>query len=279
MRELNPQIIIDAIAALCIDACRNLSDEMLAALHTACETESRPPAAERLDQLLENARLASEQQLPLCQDTGFTVVFVEQGRDCFISTLPDDPNATLTDAIQEGVRRGYKDGLLRKSIVCDPLRNRINTGDNTPAVVHHAWTPGDKLKLTVMAKGGGCENRSAFTMLKPTADPQEVEDYIFTVARNAGADACPPLVVGVGLGGTFEKCCILSKYALLRPLQQRHPEPFYADMETRLFTRLNQTGAGPAGLGGDTTVLAVAIETHPCHIASLPVAVNIECHS
>jgi len=279
MREISYKQVVAAVSQLCIDACYDLDDEMIAALTQARAVESHPPAAEILEQLLANARLAAEQHIPLCQDTGFAVVFVEQGRDCYIGPSANHPEATLDDAINQGVSLGYDKGLLRKSIVAEPLNDRANTKANTPAVIHHQPAPGDQLKLTVMAKGGGCENRSAFTMLKPTAAVEEVTDFVIETVRNAGADACPPLIVGIGIGGTFEKCCMLSKRALLRRLDSHHPDPFYAELERLLHQQINALGIGPAGLGGDTTALAVLIETYPCHIASLPLAVNIECHS
>jgi fumarate hydratase subunit alpha len=185
----------------------------------------------------------------------------------------------LTEAINEGVRAGYEAGYLRKSIVADPLNQRQNTGTNTPAIIHLAIVPGDTLKLTVMAKGGGCENKSQFRMFRPTAERQQVIDWVAGVVREAAADACPPFVVGVGIGGNFEHSCLLSKRALLRGLDEPNADPFYAQMEQDLLARINALGLGPQGLGGDTTALAVLIETAPCHIASLPVAVNIECHS
>jgi len=207
------------------------------------------------------------------------VVFVEQGLRGMGPPPPRQPDATLEDAIQEGVRIGYEQGLLRKSIVADPLNQRVNTKTNTPAVIHYRIVPGEQLKITVMAKGGGCENRSAFTMLKPTAGVEAVKDFVVATVKNAGADACPPFVGGVGIGGTFEKCCQLSKYALIRDLNRPHPDSYYARLERDLLLRINALGIGPAGLGGDSTALAVLIEVFPCHIASLPVAVNIECHS
>ena len=279
MRHISHQQIIDAISQACVDACYDLSDEMVAALERASKAESDPGAAERLQQLLDNARIARNDRIPLCQDTGFAVVFVEQGNRCCVTPPADAPDNTLDDAINNGVQLGYEQGLLRKSIVSEPLRTRSNTKTNTPAVIHHRWQPGDQLKLTVLAKGGGCENRSAFTMLKPTAGPEAVKQFTVDTALTAGADACPPFVIGVGIGGTFERCCELSKRALLRSLNSRHDDTFYADLERETLSAINALGIGPGGLGGDTTALAVLIETYPCHIASLPVAVNIECHS
>ena len=279
MREVKYDQVVSAIKSLCVSACYELSEEMVRALDQARATERDAAASERLGQLLENAQLAQAEQIPLCQDTGFAVVFVEQGNQCWVSPPDDCPDATLDDAINEGVRLGYEAGLLRKSIVAEPVRERINTKTNTPAVVHHRWVAGESLRLTVMAKGGGCENRSVLAMLKPTAGAEAVKDFIVEAAAKAGADACPPFVIGVGIGGTFEKCCELSKWALCRPLASANADPYYAAMEAEVLDRINALGIGPAGLGGDTTALAVLIETYPCHIASLPVAVNIECHS
>jgi len=212
----------------------------------------------------------------LCQDTGLTVVFVEQGAEVAVKA---DAGKTLFDAVNAGVKAGYENGFLRKSVVAEPLNNRRNTGSNTPAVIHLTIVPGNKLKITVMAKGGGCENKSQFKMFRPTAAKEEIINWIVSVAKQAGADACPPFIVGVGIGGNFELSCLLSKKALLRKLNQANSDKFYAKFEKELLSRINTLGLGPQGLGGDTTALAVLIETAPCHIASLPVAVNIECHS
>jgi len=208
-----------------------------------------------------------------------TVVFVDQGHRAVIGEQQDNPDAGLIDAINAGVAEGYKEGFLRASIVSDPVNRRSNTGTNTPAIVHHTWVPGERLKLTVMLKGAGSENRSRFTMLTAAQGQNGVEQFVLDVVRSAGADACPPFVVGVGIGGNFELACLLAKKSLVRPLDSAHHDTFYAQMERRLLTRINDLGIGPQGMGGRTTALAVSIETHPCHIASLPVAVNIECHS
>lgn len=279
MREIAYETIVEAVAGACIEACLTLSEEMVSALERALGTERDAGARERLEQLLDNGRCAREERLPLCQDTGVAVVFVQQGRDCHVTGSTNDHGGTLTDAINDGVARGYKDGYLRSSVVRDPLYGRVNTGTNTPAIVHHRWVPGEQLSLTVMAKGGGCENRSGMRLFKPTDGVDAVEAYVAEMAIGAGADACPPLIVGVGIGGTFERCCELAKRALLRRLGSRHELADYAAMEARLMERINASGVGPGGLGGDTTCLGVFIETHPCHIASLPVGVNIECHS
>ncbi|NLH41602.1 MAG: fumarate hydratase [Planctomycetes bacterium] len=278
MRTIEFEHIAEAVRSLCVAACHELPADVLAALEHAAQNESNPRARRVLDQLVENARIASRDMIPLCQDTGLAIVFVEQGGE--VAVAPAGPGRqTLLEAINEGVRAGYESGYLRKSVVGDPLNGRKNTGTNTPAIVHLSFVPGDKLTLTLMAKGGGCENKSQFRMFRPTADPRQIADWIVDVVRQAGADACPPFVVGVGIGGNFETCCLLSKKALLRNLGSRHADAFYAKMEQELLATINALGIGPQGLGGDTTALGVLIETGPCHIASLPVAVNIECHS
>lgn len=274
MRYIKFEKIAETVESLCIAACHDLPDDVLAALQKAARKESTPKAATVLKQLIENARIAAEEKIPLCQDTGLAVVFVEHGADVAVKG-----EATVFDAINMGVKSGYEKGHLRKSVVADPLNKRTNTGSNTPAIIHHAIVPGDKLKLTVMAKGGGCENKSQFRMFRPTAERNEIIDWIVDVVRAAGADACPPFVVGIGIGGDFELSCLLSKKALLRDLGQPNSDEFYAELEADLLGRINSLGLGPQGLGGDTTALAVLVETAPCHIASLPVAVNIECHS
>lgn len=278
VRTIEFEKIAEAVRSLCIAACHELPADMLAVLERAAETESNPRARRVLDQLVENARIASRDSIPLCQDTGLAIVFVEQGSEVAVAPAGLG-RQTLGDAINEGVRTGYETGYLRKSVVADPLNARKNTGTNTPAIVHLSLVSGDKLTLTLMAKGGGCENKSQFRMFRPTADPRQIEDWIVDVVRQAGADACPPFVVGVGIGGNFETCCLLSKKSLLRRLDAPHTDAYYAQMERDLLSRINASGIGPQGLGGDTTALGVLIETAPCHIASLPVAVNIECHS
>ncbi len=274
MRIIESRQVASAVESLCIAACHELPEDVLQALERAAEKESHPGAAKILRRLLENARVAGQDMSPLCQDTGLAVIFVEQGADVVVTGA-----GTLVDAINEGVAAGYEKGYLRKSIVADPLHRRLNTGTNTPAVIHLSIVPGDKLTLILMAKGGGCENKSQFRMFRPTADKEQIIDWIVEMVRQAGADACPPFIVGVGLGGDFELSCLLSKKALLRKLTSPNVDPFYAEMERELLARINALGLGPQGLGGDTTALAVLIETAPCHIASLPAAVNIECHS
>jgi fumarate hydratase subunit alpha len=279
VRAIEFEQISKTVESLCIAACYELPEDVRQALEHAAETESHPGAARILAQLIDNADIAARDRIPLCQDTGLTIVFVEQGAEVTITAANHTNPVTVVDAINEGVRAGYEKGYLRTSVVGDPLNGRVNTETNTPAVIHHTVVPGDTLKITVMAKGGGCENKSQFRMFLPTAEPADVTAWIVHVVKEAGANACPPFVVGVGIGGSFELSCLLSKRALLRPLTETNPDAFYAQMEGELLARVNALGVGPQGLGGDTTALSVQIETAPCHIASLPVAVNIECHS
>lgn len=279
MRTFQYIQIVECVQRLCVDGAYNLPQDVLDALTAAQMRETNERAKHILSQLIENARIAKADRIPLCQDTGLTVVFIEQGANTVISPPPEKPTATIFDAVQEGVAAGYEKGLLRKSVVAEPLNERKNTQTNTPAMIHHSVVPGAGIKISVMAKGGGCENKSQFKMFNPTESKQVVMDWVVEVVKNAGANACPPFVVGVGLGGNFEVACILSKKSLLREMNAQNADPFYAQMENDLLTAINATGVGPQGLGGDTTSLKVCIETAPCHIASLPVAVNIECHS
>ncbi len=276
MRYIEFEKIVDTVERLCIEAGHELPSDVLAALKEASRKESNPAAAKILNQLIENAGQAAGEKIPLCQDTGLAVVFVEQGCEVFVKT---DEGRTLSDAINAGIAAGYKNGFLRNSVIADPLKARKNTGSNTPAVIHYSVVSGDKLKIAVITKGAGCENKSQFKMFNPTAGREEIIEWIVDVVKHAGADACPPLIVGVGIGGNFELSCLLSKKALLRNLQQKNNDNFYAKLEDDLLSWINALGLGPQGLGGDTTALACLIETAPCHIASLPVAVNIECHS
>jgi fumarate hydratase subunit alpha len=276
VRYIEFEKIVDTIESLCIAAGYELPSDVLAALEDAAQKETNPTAAKILNQLIENARQAADEKIPLCQDTGLAVVFVEQGCEVFVKA---DGGKTLYDAINTGVAAGYRNGFLRSSVVAEPLNKRKNTGSNTPAVIYHSVVPGDKLKITVITKGAGCENKSQFKMFNPTAGREEIIGWIVDVVKQAGADACPPLIIGVGIGGNFELSCLLSKKALLRNLRQRNSDEFYAKLEEDLLSRINSLGLGPQGLGGDTTALACLIETAPCHIGSLPVAVNIECHS
>ncbi len=279
MRRIEYQTIVNAVRDLCISAAHRLPSDVVSAIERAVRTETDTRAKHMLELLLKNADVADKEMYPLCQDTGVTVVFVEQGNEVFVSAPPEDPQAGIIEAINEGVKAGYQDGYLRKSIVDDPVKERKNTGTNTPAVVHHSFVRGDRLKISVMLKGGGCENRSQVKMLTPAEGEAGVQNFIVDVVRKAGADACPPFVIGVGIGGNFEVSCLLAKKALLRPLDTPNIQPYYANLEKSLLEKINDLGIGPQGMGGRTTALAVLIETLPCHIASLPVAVNVECHS
>ena len=279
MRYIEFEKITETVESLCISACYELPEDVLSALGRAARKESDPKAVRILNQLFENARIAKDERIPLCQDTGLAVVFVEQGCRVAVKAPSGDGQATLFDAVNSGVAAGFQKGHLRKSVVTDPLNKRTNTGSNTPAIIHHTIVPGDKLKLTVMTKGGGCENKSRFRMFRPTAEKGLIIDWIVDVVGSAGADACPPFIVGVGIGGDFELSCLLSKKALCRNLNEKNSDEFYAELEADLLSKINALGIGPQGLGGDTTALAVLVETAACHIASLPVAVNIECHS
>ncbi|RKY25281.1 MAG: fumarate hydratase [Planctomycetota bacterium] len=276
MRYIEFEKVVETVKSLCITAAYELPDDVLAALKKARRKESEPAAAKILEQLIENARIAEDEKIPLCQDTGLAVVFVEQGCEAAVKA---EAGKTLFDAINAGVKAGYDKGYLRKSVVAEPMNERSNTGSNTPAIIHHSIVPGDKVKLSVMTKGGGCENKSRFKMFKPTAQREEIIDWVVDVVRYAGADACPPFIVGVGIGGNFELSCLLSKKALLRNLDKKNSDEFYAKLEEDMLSKINALGLGPQGLGGDTTALACLVETAPCHIASLPAAVNIECHS
>jgi len=276
VRYIEFEKVAEVVESLCIAAAYELPTDVLAALEQAARRETNPTAARILSQLVENARIAKGEKIPLCQDTGLAVVFVEQGADAAVKA---QGGKTLVDAINAGVAAGYEKGYLRKSVVAEPLNERKNTGTNAHAIIHHTVVAGDKLKIAVMAKGGGCENKSAVAMFRPTAERAEIIDWVVGVVKTAGADACPPFIVGVGIGGDFELSCLLSKKALLRNLGEQNCNKFYADLESELLLAINALGIGPQGLGGDTTALAVRVETAPCHIASLPVAVNIECHS
>ncbi len=262
--------ITETVKRLCIEANYYLGNDCVSSLDSALKAEKSSLAKEIISQMIENLKVARSDNLPICQDTGITIVFVEIGQDVEIS------GGNITDAINEGVRQGYKEGYLRTSVVRDPLR-RENTMDNTPAVIHYEIVPGDKLKITVVPKGAGSENMSQLRMLKPHAGIDKIEEFVINTVKSAGPNPCPPVIVGVGIGGTFEKSAILSKKALLRPVGSRNSDPFYADLEKRLLDKINSLGIGPMGIGGSTTCLDVFIETYPCHIASLPVSVNIQC--
>ncbi len=270
MREIDASKITDAVKEMCIEANHYLTEDMKKALNNAAEEERSPLGKQVLCQLQDNLRIAAEDMIPICQDTGMAVMFVEIGQDVHVS-------GSLKDAINEGVRLGYTEGYLRKSVVRDPL-DRVNTGDNTPAVIHYDIVQGDGLKLTLAPKGFGSENMSRVFMLKPADGEEGVKEAILTAVKDAGPNACPPMVVGVGIGGTFEKCALLAKKALTRSADSHSDIKWVADMESELLDKINKTGIGPGGLGGSTTALAVNIETYPTHIAGLPVAVNICCH-
>lgn len=279
MRYIDYEKVVETVKGLCISAAYELGQDVLAVLKDALNKESNKGAREILEALIENAEFAKVEEVPLCQDTGLAVVFVEQGGKVTMKPPADKADVTIIDAINAGVEAGYKDGYLRKSVVEKPLGQRKNTGTNTPAIIHYTVVSGDKLKIAVLAKGGGSENKCQYTIFRPTVEPEQIIDWVVNVVEQAGADACPPFVIGVGIGGNFETSCILSKKALCRELGSRHPDRFYAQFEADLLNRINRLGLGPQGMGGDTTALAVMVEVGPCHIASLPVAVNIECHS
>ncbi|MCR4691929.1 MAG: fumarate hydratase [Lachnospiraceae bacterium] len=271
MKEIRAKQITDTVAELCIKANHYLTEDMKTVLSQAKEQESSPVGQTVLSQLEENLKIAGEDMIPICQDTGMAVVFLELGQEVHIT------EGDLTEAVNEGVRKGYTEGFLRKSVVSDPLL-RENTKDNTPAVIHTTVTAGDSLKITVAPKGFGSENMSRIFMLKPADGVEGVKEAILTAVKDAGPNACPPMVVGVGIGGTFEKCALLAKRALTRDVLSVSPLPHIAALEEEMKEKINRLGIGPAGLGGNITALAVNIETYPTHIAGLPVAVNICCH-
>ncbi len=273
MHQIPSSRIAETVASLCQKVNYELPEEVVVALEAAWAAESDPRAQRILGELLENAQIARERHIPLCQDTGLVVVFAELGDEVSIS------GNDLYEAINEGVSRGYTDGYLRPSVLANPLQRDTNTTDNTPAVVHVELVAGCDLTLHLMAKGGGSENMSAVWMLLPAAGRQGVIEAITTQIRQAGGKPCPPLILGVGIGGTFEKAALLAKRALVRPLGQPNQDPQVAQIEQDILEAVNQTGVGPMGLGGDTTALAVHVLTHPCHLASLPVALNVQCHS
>jgi len=272
VKEIAAADISARVADLCIKACTILPQDVVAALEAAREREESAVGREVFSRLLENAAIAADQSIPMCQDTGLAVVFVKRGEDVRVS------GGHLYDAIAEGVRQGYEKGYLRGSVVFSPL-DRRNTGDNTPPVIHTEIVPGDVFGITVAAKGAGSENMSKLRMLAPADGIAAVKRLVVTAVENAGASACPPLVIGVGLGGSFEQCALIAKQALLRPLSQRNLDPAAAQLEAELLELVNATGVGPMGLGGRVTALGVNVETRPCHIASLPVAVNLQCHA
>ena len=270
MREIDSSLISEVVARLCIDANYHLPPDMKKQIISSSKEESWETASIILDQIIENFNIADENLQPICQDTGLACVFLSIGQDVHIK-------GNLEDAVNEGVRKGYSQGYLRKSVVSDPLK-RVNTGDNTPAMIYYDICPGDKLKITVAPKGFGSENMSQIKMLKPSDGIDGVKDFVIKVVEDAGPNPCPPIVVGVGIGGTFDKAAYLAKKALMRPVDQRNSELFYAELEEELLEKINALGIGPQGFGGRTTALAVNIEKFPTHIAGLPVAVNINCH-
>ena len=270
MRTITARQISDTVAELCIRANKELPEDIIRAMQAAREKEPWPLAQSTLDVLRENIQAAAERDLPVCQDTGLACVFVRLGQDVHIE-------GDFNDAVNEGVRRGYAEGYLRKSVVCDPLR-RVNTGDNSPAAITVELVPGDELKLTVVPKGFGSENMSRLAMLKPADGVEGVKRFVVETVEAAGSNPCPPIVVGVGIGGTFDKAAALAKHALLRPIDQPHADPYYAALEKELLEQINALGTGPQGFGGRTTALGLNIETMPTHVAGLPVAVNISCH-
>jgi len=272
MREICCSTVTDAVADLCMRANYELGDDVYEALKTALLTEESPLAQEVLAQLIENADIARSEQIPLCQDCGFAVVFLEVGQEIHIT------GGLLSEAVNRGVARGYTEGYLRKSIVKHPL-DRQNTGDNTPAVIHTEIVAGDRLRIVVAPKGAGSENMSVVRMLKPSDSIEGVKRAVLDTVKAAGANPCPPILVGVGIGGTMEKAALLAKKALLRKVGEHSANQEDAILEKELLNLINSTGIGPGGLGGRTTALAVNVETYPCHIASLPVAVNIQCHA
>lgn len=271
MRTIDVSLVTDTIKDMCIEANHFLSEDMKNALNKAHDTEKSPLGCQILGQLQENLKIAGEDMIPICQDTGMAVLFVEIGQDVHFE------GGNLEDAINEGVRRGYVDGYLRKSVVKDPIY-RENTKDNTPAVIYYEMVPGDQVKLTMAPKGFGSENMSKIFMLKPADGIEGVKNAILSAVKDAGPNACPPMVLGVGIGGTFEKCAYLAKKALTRPVDQRSDIPYVKELEEEMLEKINKSGIGPGGLGGTTTALAVNINTYPTHIAGLPVAINICCH-
>ncbi len=270
MREISAEKITEVVKKLCIEANCKLPADVKSSINKSLEAETFETAKGILNKIIENYNIAENECKPICQDTGAACVFVKIGQDVHI-------NGNLTDAINEGVRQGYRDGFLRKSIVKDPL-DRVNTGDNTPAMIYYDIVEGDKVEITLAPKGFGSENMSRIKMLKPSDGVEGVIDFVVETVEMAGSNPCPPIVVGVGIGGTFDKCAYLAKKALLRETESVNPTPYYAELEHTLLTKINTLGIGPQGFGGKTTALAVNIETMPTHIAGLPVAVNINCH-
>jgi fumarate hydratase subunit alpha len=272
MRTIHVSAITDAVKKLCMEANYDLEPDVLRAFDRALATERSPAGKQVLQILKDNAELARTRKIPYCQDTGFVVCFVEVGQDVHVE------DGLLADAVNAGIRAGYTEGYLRASIVRSPF-DRVNTGDNTPGVIHTELVPGGTLRIQIMAKGGGCENRSKYRMLTPAEGLEGAKAWVLECIKTAGPDACPPLIAGVGIGGTFEKAALLSKKALFRELGSPNPDPAVDALERELLERANRLGIGPQGYGGDTTALGIHILTYPCHITSLPLAVTIECHA
>ena len=270
MREIQASDVTQTVRRLCVEANCRLPEDMRACIARSRDGEAWPIARDILDRIIENYEIADRDCVPICQDTGMACVFLEIGQDAHV-------NGDLAEAVHEGVRQGYADGYLRKSVVADPLR-RVNTGDNTPAMIYYEIAPGDRLKITVAPKGFGSENMSRIAMLRPSDGEDGVKDFVVRCAEEAGPNPCPPIVIGVGIGGTFDRAALLAKKALMRPVDVRSDDPYYAAMEAELLARVNALGIGPQGFGGKTTALAVNILACPTHIAGLPVAVNINCH-
>ncbi len=273
MKEIKAKDVTSTVARLCKEANFFLGEDVLAVLRKGRDEEESPAARQLLDQILENADIAAREEMPLCQDCGLAIVFLQIGQEVHIS------EGDLYEAVDEGVRQGYAEGYLRKSAVSQPFSARVNTKDNTPAIIHTEIVPGDQLKITVAPKGGGSENMSRFAVLKPAQGRQGVVDFVVSAVEEAGSNPCPPTIVGVGIGGSAEKAMTLAKRALLRTVGEPSPDPEVAELEKELLQRINETGVGPGGVGGRITSLAVHVETFPAHIASLPVAVNLQCHS
>lgn len=271
MREINVSVLTDTIERLCIDANNHLPSDVKCAIESCRACEDSEIAKGVLDKIIENYNIADQECVPICQDTGMACVFLEIGQDVHFV------GGNLTDAVNEGVRRGYDKGYLRKSVVADPVR-RGNTGDNTPAMIYTEIVPGENVKVTIGPKGFGSENMSAIRMFKPSAGLQGIKDFILETVEAAGPNPCPPIVIGVGIGGTFDKAALLAKKAIMRPLDTHHPDPYYADLETEMLEKVNQLGVGPQGFGGKTTAIGLNIETLPTHIAGMPCAININCH-
>jgi len=273
LKEIQAADITETVAKLCQDANFNLGKDVKEALQNARKTDKSEVARQVLDQILQNAEIAAAERIPLCQDCGLAVIFLDLGQEVHIA------GGDLYAAVDEGVRQGYEKGYLRKSVVKQPFSARINTKDNTPAIIHTRIVPGNNLKITVAPKGGGSENMSRVTVLKPAQGRKGAIDFVVNTVAEAGSNPCPPLIVGVGIGGTIEQTALIAKRALLREVGKPNPDPEIADLEAELLKRINASGAGPQGFGGNTTALAVHVETFPAHIASMPVAVNIQCHS